>query len=502
MAFQPIALWFPILGGQNSQQIEALQQSKELVEMSQAQNVLADLESKLTTAPGFSKVRSTAILNSPPITGLFHMGDLADTLVIGNGTTGELCFDTANPPVDNTDGTPFTAGGTTLLRGDFHEDKLIIVSNARDLPQTITAASARADLGGTPPYGIDYKVFGRRGLMASPLHGGTTYRNLVSFNSANDDHDAWTNPVTTNALSFGRYGSDVKVVGLEIFQDFCMAFTNHNVFPIYATPSADLPLAFQSSVFNERGGGPTNAHAVVAANDSIYWLSQNFDVKHMRPDRSVKSIGYAVQPFLRGLNDSRRVYTVGGWEPQYRLVVWAVSDGSDTTNKTLLCLKVDTGQFYFVTRSRNAFCNRLVSGEIRLIGGGYSGFFYNEFDSSTTGDLDNAASAIDADAMTPRHHLGLPGCLKKISYVAVEVDPIGSESITFQYQLNDDQSWTSFPESPYTVSGTDYKTVYLRVPGPFDRIRLRFRDANSGERFRVLRYGFPKPSVITQRISA
>lgn len=502
MAFPAVDLWYGLLGGQNSQQIDSIRQDKELVEMSQAQSVIADLEGKLTTSPGFSKVRSTAISSGPAITGMFYLGDLANEFLLGNALTGKLARDNANPPADLVMGTVFTTGANVLLRGDFHEDKLIVVSNARDLPQTVSSSVAVADLGGTPPRGVDFKVFARRGIMFNPSYSSTVYRNLASFNSANDDHDAWTLPVTTNALSFGRYGSDVNVLGGEIFQDFCMAFTNNDVFPIVATPSADLPLGFQTSVFSEKGGGPPNIHAVVPANDSLYWISQNFDVKRMRPDRSVVSIGYAVQPFLRGLSDSRRVYTIGGWEPQYRLVVWAVSDGSDSTNQDCLILKVDTGQFYFRTISRNAFTNRVVSGELRLIGGGYSGFFYNEFDTSTTGDLDDSTSAIDADVMTPRHHLGLPGVLKKVPFVAVEVDPIGTEAVTFQYQLNDTQSWTSFTGSPYTVSGTDIKTVYLRIPGPFERIRLRFRDANSGERFRILRYGFPRPRVLTQRLSA
>ena len=501
MAWPKVELWFPLMGGVNSQQIDSLQQGQELVEMSQANDVIADLEGKLTTRPGFGAVRSTVILDSPAITGMFHMGDLVDEFLLGNSLTGALARDNANPPADLTMGTAFTTGANVLLRADFHESLMIVVSNARNVPQTVSASVVVANLGGTPPRGIDYKVFARRGLMFSPSDGTTTYRNLVSFNSANDDHDIWSLPYTTNALSFGRIGSDVNVLGGEIFQDFCMAFTNHNVYSIYATPAADLPLGFQSSVFAERGGGPPNIHAVVAANDSLYWISQNFDVKQMRADRSVKSIGYAIQPFLRGLSDSRRVYTIGGWEPQYRLVLWAVSDGSDTTNQDVIALKVDTGQFYFLNLTRNAFANRLVSGEIRLIGGGYAGLFYNEFSTATTGVGDNAAAAIDADVMTPRHHLGLPGVLKKIPFVAVEVDPIGTEGITFQYQLNDTQTWTSFPNSPVTVSGTDYQTIYLPTPFPFDRIRLRFRDANSGERYRILRYGFPRPRVLTQRVS-
>lgn len=500
MAREPVELIFDVLGGQSNQPIGKLAQGRDLVEMSQASNVIPGDLGDLETSPGFSKIRATAILNGPAITGMFHGGDLADFFVLGNSLTGDVAFDTANPPVDNTSGTNFTTGANVLLRGDFHENLLIITSNARDLPQTVNASSTRADLGGTPPQGIDYKVFGRRGIMFSPSIGGTAYRSLASFNSVNDDHDAWTTPLV-NALNFGKYEGETTVLGGEYFQDHLMAFTHNAAYPIYPTPNADLPLAFQQAVFNERSGGPTNIHAVVAANDCLYWISRNFDVKKMRGDRSVVSIGRAVQPFLRGLNDSRRIYTIGGWEPQYRMVVWAVSDGSDTTNKTLLMLQVDTGQFYFRTISRNAFANRIVSGELRLIGGGYSGFFYNEFDSSTTGNLDDAASAIDADIMTPRHHLGLPGIYKKSPYAWVELDPIGSESVTFQYQLDDSNTWTSFSGSPVTVSGNDALNIFLPTPFVFERIRLRFRDANSGERFRVLRYGFPRPSIMKARLS-
>lgn len=496
MPLPNITLWYSLLGGVSTQQIDTLRQSKELVECSQANNIIPDPNYAWVTSPGFSKVRTNAISGSPPITGLFHGGALADFLVIGNGATGDIAFDTADPPVDNTSGTNFTTGQNVLLRGDFHENLLIITSNARDLPQTVSAASARADLGGTPPRGIDYKVLGRRGIMFSPSLAGTTYRQIASYNSANDDHDAWTNPVTVNYLNFGKYEGDATALGGEYFQDHVIGFTEKAAYPIYVTENADRPLALQQAVFSESGGGPPNIHAVVAANDHLYWISRNFDVKMMRGDRSVKSIGYAVQPFLRGLNNDRRVYTVGGWEPKYRCVVWAVSDGSDTTNKTLLMLHVDTLQFYFRTISRNAFVNRLVSGELRLVGGGYTGFFYNEFDSSTTGDLDDSTSAIDADVMTPRHHLGLPGLRKRVMYVAVEFDPIGSEAVTVQYQLDDSQSWSSFADSPLTLSGTDSVVKYFGIPKTFKKIRLRFRDANSGERFRVLRYGFPVPSFV------
>ena len=501
MAWPPTILWFDVLGGQNSQPMEDLRQGRDLVEMTTASNVIPDPPGNLITSPGFSKVRATAITDSPAITGMFWMGDLANEFILGNSVTGGINRDNANPPGAITGGTAFGTGANVLLRGDFFENLLIICSNARNLPQTVTAGVVRADLGGTPPRGIDYKVLGRRGMMFSPTLASVTYRFLVSYNSANDDHDSWTTPVTTNSLNFGKYEGDVNILGGEYFKDHVIAFSENACYPIYATPNADQPLATQAASFSEKGGGPPNIQAVVAAGDRLWWISRNFDVKTMLPDGSVRSIGRPIQPFLRGLSDSRRIYTIGGYESQYRMVWWAVSDGSDTQNNDAVGVQIDSGQFFFRTISRNAFAHRVVSGQQRLIGGGYTGFFYNDFDSSTTGDLDDSASAIDADIQTPRHHLGLPGVFKKIPYVAVDLDPIGTEAVTFQYQLNDGQTWTSFSESPVTVSGTDKLTIYLRTSFVFERIRLRFRDANSGQRFRVLRYGFPRPTVVQARLS-
>lgn len=497
MGLPPVKLWFSILGGQNSQQIETLRQDGELVEMSQALNVIGDPYGDLITSPGFSKVRASAISGTPSITGMFHLGDLADEFILW-GSNGKPHRDNANPPGAITGGTDFTTGADVRVRGDIANDLLVCVSSSRNVPQTFNASMTRADLGGTPPRGVDYKYAFRRGFMFAPSDGSTTYRHFASFNSANDDEDAWANPYTINRLNFGRPGTDVNLLGGEYYNTYLMAFTEDRIYPIYSTPNAILPVAFHDSFFSEKGGGPASIHAVVKANERLYWLSKGFDVKVLFQS-SVKSIGYPIQPFLRGLNDSRRTQIVGGWEPQYRIVWWAVSDGSDSTHQDAVGLQVDTGRFFFRTIARNSFANRTVSGEIRLIGGGHAGFFYNEFDSSATGDLDDSASAIDADVMTPRHHLGIPGVYKRIPYVAVEFDPVGTEAVTVQYQLDDDQTWTSFENSPITLSGTDTITKKFFIGKDFDRIRLRFRDANSGERFRVKRYGFPKPSLVYTR---
>lgn len=492
MGWPEVRLWFSALGGQSNQHTDRLRQDPELVEFTKAQDVIPDPAGELVTRPGFGKVRATAITNAPAFTFMKWMGSINDSLIIGaNDSGGKLYQDSANPPVVIAGGTDFSSGDDVLLRGDLaNEASLIIVSNDRGVPQNIDSSITRTDLGGTPPKGVDYKWWARRGHMFAPTVGATTFKNQMMYNDINDSPASWQNPTTKFFLNFPE-----EVLGGEEYQDHLFAFGNNRAWPIYRTPEADLPFKFQEDIIDEFGGGPSSIHSVVAAEGRLYWISKNFDVKCLRSVLGPpKSIGFPVQPFLRGLNSSRYNLIVGGWEPRYRMIVWAVSDGSDTTHQDVLALHTPTEQFFFHKMTRNAFANRVVSGELRLQGGGYAGLFYNEYnDDETTGTGDDSTTAIDADIQTPRHHLGLPGVLKKVPYVAVEFDPIGSEVVTVQYRFDDDSSFTSFDESTFTLSGTDIKTGYFRIRRPFDRIQLRFRDANSGERYRVIRYGFPNP---------
>ena len=490
----PVSLYYDVLGGTNLNHTDRAAQTQQLLELSTgSENLLPDPAGEWVTRPGFSKAFATAITDSPKITGLHYMKDLANELII---TCGNATFKrgNANPPGALTGGTEFTSGDNVLTRSTIFNDFLIVVSNARDLPQTVNASATRADLGGTPARGLDVKAFARRVCMFSPIYSSTTYRSLMAFTSANDNQAAWTAPVTVNFLNFGRTGTDVNLLGGEVFADHLMAFTEDGVFPVYATPNALLPLAFQQSAFWEAGGGPPNIHAVVPADNKLWWISKNFDVKVMAASGHVTSAKYAdgIRPFLRGLNDSRRIYTVGGYDPIYRMIVWAVSDGSDTQNKTLVVLHLDTGWFFLHTLSRNAFCNRTVSGEPRLLGGGYSGFLYNEYDTSTTGNLDDSTAPISATASLSRLHAGQPDVVKKIPFMMVEVDPIGTETITVSGNLDDNTGFTDV-STTLAVTGTDTRLFRVMIPAPWKRFQPRFVDAVSGERMRIIRLGFPKP---------
>ena len=150
MAEPRIAIWYDVLGGENRQHNAKLRQDEKLLECRQALNVISDPAGELVTRPGFSHVRASAITDTPAITGIFHMKDLADETILGNSVTGGLNRDNANPPGAIAGGAAFTTGQNVLLRGDIFNNLLILVSNARDVPQTINSAVTRASLGGTP----------------------------------------------------------------------------------------------------------------------------------------------------------------------------------------------------------------------------------------------------------------------------------------------------------------------------------------------------------------
>ena len=496
MAVQPVAIWMNVLGGQNSNHTDDLRQDSELLEGVTVQNLLPDPIGKLVTREGFSHVRAAAITGTTTIDGMAHMGDLADSFILVSN--GKVWKDTASPPVEVTGGTALTAG--SLARFDIFNSFLIIATQSRDVPQTINASLTRADLGGTPPYGIDVKSFGRRLHHFSPTYGGTTYRHRSMHSSANDAHATYTAPDTINFMNYGREGAKVNVLGGETYADHLMTFTEDSIFPVYTTPNATQPFAFQKDILTEDGGGPPVIHSVVKANDRLYWISKNSDVKELN-GMYVRSVNtpLVVRSFLLGLNDAYRVKTIGFWEPKYRLVCWAVSDGVDTTNKDILAYHPDSKQFYFFTISVASAALRTVSGELRTVIGHHNGLFSYLFDGSTAGDLQAAASAIDALWTSPRMHHGMPEVVKKVQYMVFEFDPISTETVTIRRRYDDDTDYGSFPEgSTFTFSGTDHFRVYVTIDQPYKYIQVQVEDSTSGERFRLLRIGIPRPQVVQQ----
>ena len=486
---------FGILGGYETQvnPSQILQDHAKTVHMAQAQNVIAPYQrTDLMTAPGFTKVRSSAIDAAGIVTGGVHMGDIADEVILGVsivGTSHNYYRDNANPPGAITGGTNPTIGQNNLVSFSLFTDGTnpgaIACTRLRDTPQFFVANTTRSDFNISstvlPKYTV---VFGQRLLMGSPSVGGTVY----------DDRWYWSDirngkTITDITTQFYSVETDQKDLlrGLLVYGDICVIGKMNNVFLAAVTPAAAQPFQ-QRELPAGKYRGPISHQSMIHADGLAWWMGQT-NIHHMDANGLVTDVGDPLKATLALLTDAQREFCCAGYDASNNLVYFNTAYNGDTVNKTSFAINTKTKQIYLRTISRNAMWSRLVSNDNRLIGGGYTGFFYNE-NTGTLGDLDNAASVIDADVFTPRHHGGSPTVVKLFIGLLVEFDQQATEAVTVQFRMDDASAWVSFAESPYSVQGTagDIDVKFYRQMKVGTHCQYRFRDTNSGDIMRVSRY--------------
>ena len=450
----------------------------------------------IATRPGMADVRATTINANAIFTGIFHQGDLADRLILWASIaagTHKPYQDDGNPPSLMAPATAFTVGQDNLVSMvNFQTDGTtrgtVCASRQRDTMQFINTSGVVSDFTPTGTIKAKYlEVFGRRLLMANVVVNGTTYATRV-YHSDLRDGDLLTD-VGTQFNSFEtEQGGDVTAV--KKLGNVCMVATPNNVFMLIPTDASLNPYAFQELMAG-RFKGPISHQGVVEAEGKLWWASRtNFHSVDL--EGKVEDIGDPVlDTILDDLNDARRELIVGGYDPQNGLILWSVTNSGSTAHDRVMAYDPALKTWYpDWTLSVNAMGNRVVSGNPRLILGGYAGLFRN-FPSGTTGSTDDATAVIDADIITPRHHCLTPHLMKLFAGVKVTFDPQGtSESVTVQYRLNDASSWNSFTSSPYSVRSTagDVDVKFFNLMKAGTHLQLRFRDANSGQVMQIQKY--------------
>lgn len=466
--------------------------------LAQANNVYAPgISAVLRKRPGFSKVRATAINANGIIAGMQHLGEIADEFILGvsiSGTSHSLYRDSADPPGELATGTNFTIGQNNLLSSILFSDgtnaMAIFTSRQKDLPQSVNSSATRADftIAGTGLTSLKpeiCEVLGQRALYGDYDQDGTVYDDRVAWSAVRDGN--LIDDITTDFESFETTEKD-RIRAIRKFSDLGMVGKLNNVFLLAVTPAATKPFAVQE-VPAGRYKGPVSHQATTEANQKAFWMGQT-NIHSLDAMEQIKDWADVLRPTIAGLADDRREFSVVGHDVERNLLLFNVSDSGDTTNDLTIALNYKTGALYLWTLRRNAYAPRLVSGEHRLIGGGYVGLFYREMD-GTSGDLDDATAVIDADVFTPRFWLNAYGHKQKIPFVLLSVDPIGSEKITVQYRLDDDSSWTTPDESPISVSGTDTFLAGISIGKWAERIQLRFRNNTADEVYSVKAVGVP-----------
>lgn len=509
-AFSFLETTYSILGGLNSLDTPAdirqdpvntelgLEDPRFPVEMAQANNVFAPTtRADLQTRPGFTEVRSTAINAAGIFTSFAHLGEIADEFLITVsivGTSHNIYRDNANPPGAIAGGTNFTIGQDNLITPIIFSDgttpMVIFVSRSKDLPQSVTGAVVRANftIAGTGLTSLKpeiAEVFGQRALYGDYDQDGTVYDDRVAWSAIRDGN--LITDITTDFLSFETRSKD-RVRAIHKISDICMVGKLDNVFTMILTPNASKPFDIQEEAAG-RYKGPVSNHAVIEADQKLFWMGQK-NIHSLDTHFQIKDWADRIKPTIDGLADNRREFIVAGFDIDRDLAMFAVSGNGKTQHDQVIALNVKTGALYIWTITRNAFGYRLVSGDNRLIGGGYVGKFYQE-NNGALGNLDDASAAIDADIFTPRHHMNFPTWNKLFAGIKVTFDPQAtSEAVTVQYRLNDASAWSDFEASPYTVTGTanDVDTKYFPLMKMGTHLQLRFRDSNASQTYRITKY--------------
>ena len=455
----------------------------------------------ISTRPGFTEVRATAINASGIFTGMAHQGEIADRFLMTvsiAGTSHNIYQDDANPPTAITGGTNFTIGqdqlATLLNFTDGSTTGTIIVTLARDLPQFVNGSGTRSNftIAGTgltslkPAIG---EVFGQRVLYANYDQDGTIYFNRLAWTDLRDGN--LITDITTQFQSFERRTAD-KIRGMRVISDFCVVGSRDYLSLLALTPQGSAPFAVQDVPLGA-GQGPISHHGMLSMFQRVAWMAQSgiFSLEGQKGE-VIKEWTRFIKPTINDLSESRREFAIAGYDPELDIGMWAVSESGQAAHNKVIAVNFQTEEVYIWTLTRNAFGMRIVSGEQRLIGGGLVGKFYNENRTATfTGNADNASTAIDADVITPRHHCGNPNLVKLFAGIKVAFDPQAtSEAVTLQYRLNDASAWSSFADSPYSVTGTanDIREKFFPLMKSGTHLQLRFRDVNSGQNFRVQNY--------------
>ncbi len=486
---------FNVLGGETDQNPTRIGLTKDKVKrMVTAQNVYSPRDNPFTlkTLPGFSKKNTSALGSATAsITGATWLSELADVNILSASDPGvdHSIYDGSDDSEIASPGTDFTIGEDNLIDWTIFTDgaaaMAIACSLQRDTPQRINASKARADFSiasTTLPQFTD--VLAARLMMGAPSVSGTVHDDRVYWSDLRNGDG-----ITSISTQFESFEKRLKgrVRGIKSFSDVLVVGDIHHAFFLPPTPGGAEAFGEPQAVAMGLDEGPVGHHSMILADQKLWWRGSNGIYSLSAPNERVKEWTPHLRSTFLDFDHADDEFTRAAHWPQEGYVVFALNGNGSSVRNKMVGVNYLTGEVKIWTRERNAMWNALTAGVPVAYGGGNDGDWYQEFIGST-GNADDAGGAIDADIISDRHRLvsgtALFGGLK------VRFNQQGSEAVTVQYRLNDDSSFTSFADSPYSVKGTAgvFDEKYFPLMKAGRAIQFRFRDANSGEAIHILGY--------------
>lgn len=453
----------------------------------------------LRKRPGFARINTSAIAATAICTSLIHQGEMADRLLSTwsiAGTDHDIYAGTSSMAAIAS-GTKFTIGADNLIdAAHFHNGSApgtILTERVKTVvPQFITNGGVRSDftIAGTGLTSLKPEILTvafQRAIYGDVDVDGTVFDDRVYW-SAIRDGNLIDDPVN-DFESTETYSKD-HVRMLRPLSDLILVGKLNNLFSLVPTPEQTESFALLEEPLGVMSG-PVSQQASIVVDQECFWLGQD-NIYSFGPDLKVKAWADAIQPLIEGLQDTRREFSVCGYNPFTKIIEFCVSDAGQTTNQLVIALNVKTGAIYIWAKTRNAYGYRFNSDQRLMIGGGYIGRAYDE-QTGTSGSGDDSTSVIGADVISPWFRTRY-GEKAKIPYVFVAVDPIASETLTITYAL-DDEDILAAPRtpvgSPYTVSGTDNKIIAVPIHAFAQAVKIRVTNSVAGAVMSIKAIGVP-----------
>lgn len=512
MAFPYKEVLFDLLGGQNSldNPADIIQTQRQPgigtldpaipIRMPTATDVWSPNDrTDLATRPGFSVVRATAISATGTATGLIDQASIATNFILTvsiAASTHKPYQDSANPPAVLAGGTAFTTDPDNLASMSNFTDGTtrgtIICTRQRDVVGFVTGVPAWTDLtiagtGLTSLKPAICEVFGQRMHYADVNFDGTLYKNRDYYTDIRDGN-LITDP-TTQYESFERGNEDDQIRGMKRISDFMIVGGRDFIEFMALTPSSSTPFRRQE-IPGGIGKGPMSHQGMISAQQRVVWpaISGIYSLEGSQGE-VLREWTQAIKPYWTGLEQSRMQYVSAGYDPTSDIGCFAVTTSGGSVHNRIVAVNFKRGECYIWTLSRNAFANRVVSGQQRLIGADRIGLFYNEVQTAVyTGSTNDATTAILADIITPLHHCGSPNIKKLFAGIKVWfVNQSTSEAVTVQWRTDTNNSFAAFAASPYTVTSSD-KPKFFPLMKAGVGLQIEFKDVNSGQAMRIAKY--------------
>lgn len=405
---------------------------------SDIQNIQFDTRGQLLKRNGNLK-NNTTNLTSNAVTGGGYLQSTTGTsfLAIIVGTNVYTTGNTYGGSYTNVTGTiTLTSSANNLAQYTSFKD-FGVMCNELDVPIKIQSGAAYA-LVTAATVAKTCESFNSYLLFGNTSEAGTVYGSRLRWS---DLADINTYPAN-NYIDIEPDDGD-SIIAIKRYQGNLYVFKKRSIYEVLITGDQGANAFIVRPVLRGLGAWAKNSVKTLE-NRGIVFLGA--DGVYLFDGVSVKFISDQIQTKINGFNRSRYQYAVGAVYPPKHQYWLSFSNGSDTSNQTILVWDY-IQEAWSVFKGINA--NALIqtedsNGNILLFSGDTTGSVYKQ-DVGTTDSVAGVATAISSFYATPELTLGSPEIDKTFKYLYIFTKVTSSTTITVDraYDFTDSYQDTS-----------------------------------------------------------